>query len=70
MYDGIAEFGTDGYDRFLKGAPPPPRVPLRVTPRYCTAHPDYLWMNRLQCVGIVDVDMQQMRVSYDIYALR
>ena len=69
MYNGVAEFGTDGYDKFLKGAPPA-FVPLRITPRYCTAHQDYLWVNRLQCVGIGEVDMQRLRVSYDVYALR
>jgi hypothetical protein len=25
---------------------------LRVVPRYQTSHPDYLWLNRLQCLGI------------------
>jgi hypothetical protein len=68
-YSGVAELGADGYDRFLNGNPPA-LVPLRITPRYYTAHADYLWINRLQCIGIGEVDMQQMRVSYDIYALR
>lgn len=68
-YSGVAELGTDGYDRFLKGDPPA-LVPLRITPRYHTGHAAYQWLNRLQCVGIGEVDMRQMRVSYDIYALR
>jgi hypothetical protein len=68
-YSGVAELGADGYDRFLNGNPPAV-VPLRITPRYYTAHADYLWINRVQCIGIGQVDMQQMRVSYDIYALR
>ena len=68
-YGGVAELGTDGYARFLEGNPPP-RVQLRITPRYYTGHPDYLWLNRLQCVGVGEVDMQQMRVSYDIYCVR
>ena len=68
-YSGVAELGADGYNRFLNGDPPA-LVPLRITPRYYTAHADYLWMNRLQCIGIGQVDMQQMKVTYDIYALR
>jgi hypothetical protein len=68
-YGGIAELGNDGYQRFLEGNPPAV-VQLRIAPRYYTAHADYLWLNRLQCVGVGEVDMQQMRASYDIYALR
>ena len=68
-YSGVAEFGADGYDKFLNGNPPA-LVPLRIAPRYYTAHADYLWMNRLQCIGIGEVDMKEMRVSYDIYAVR
>jgi Protein of unknown function (DUF3237) len=68
-YGGIADLGPDGYERFLAGNPPA-KVQLRITPRYYTGHPAYLWANRLQCLGIGEVDMQQLRVSYDIYALR
>ena len=68
-YGGIADLGPDGYERFLAGNPPA-KVPLRIAPRYYTAHADYLWLNRLQCIGIGEVDMQQMRVTYDIYALK
>ena len=67
-YGGVADFGRDGYGRFLAGNPPA-RVPLRIAPRYYTGHSAYLWLNRLQCLGTGDVDMEQMRVSYDIYAL-
>jgi hypothetical protein len=68
-YGGIADAGQDGYERFLTGRPPE-RVSLRIAPRYYTGHSDYLWLNRLQCVGVGEVDLQQNRVSYDIYALR
>ena len=68
-YGGVADLGPDGYERFLAGNPPA-KVPLRIAPRYYTGHADYLWLNRLQCIGIGEVDMQQMRVTYDIYALR
>jgi hypothetical protein len=68
-YGGVADFGPDGYEQFLAGQPPA-RIPLRIAPRYYTGHAQYLWLNRLQCLGIGEVDMQQMKVSYDIYALR
>ena len=68
-YGGVVDLGSNGYERFLKGDLPA-RAALRIVPRYHTAHPDYLWLNRLQCVGVGDVDMAQMRVTYDIYALR
>jgi len=48
----------------------PPRPDLRIVPRYYTGHPEYLWLNRLQCVGVGVFDVAQSRVSYDIYAMR
>ena len=68
-YSGVADGGPDGYDMIMSNKPPAV-IQLRITPRYFTAHPDYLWLNRLQCIGVGAVDMTQMRVSYDIYALR
>jgi hypothetical protein len=68
-YSGVADLGPDGYHKFLEGNPPE-LVQLRITPRYHTGHSDYLWLNRLQCVGVGAVDMKQMKVSYDIYAMQ
>lgn len=67
-YTGIIEAGEDGYQRFLDGDLPN-RLPLRGTPRFLTAHPDYLWLNRLQCVNVGEADLENFVVSYDIYAL-
>jgi hypothetical protein len=68
-YGGVVDLGPDGYSRFLQGILPP-RAELRITPRYQTSHPDYLWLNRLQCVGVGGLDVEQSKVSYDIYAMR
>ena len=68
-YTGVVDIGTDGYQRFLSGNLPP-RLALRVVPRCQTAHPGYLWLNRVQCVGIGEVDMERSHVSYDVYAVR
>jgi hypothetical protein len=47
-YSGVADMGEDGYERFLSGEAPPAK--LRGAPRMATAHPDFVWLNRLQCV--------------------
>jgi hypothetical protein len=68
-YGGVVDLGPNGYNLFLQGILPP-RAELRIAPRYHTCNPDYLWLNRLQCVGIGALDTGQSKVSYDIYALR
>jgi hypothetical protein len=68
-YTGILEMGEDGYQRFLAGDMP--RAPtIRGAPRFLTAHPDYQWLNRLQCVNVGGADLEEYSVSYDIYALK
>ena len=68
-YTGVGDLGEDGYERFLRGELSG-SVPLRVVPRFLTAHPDYRWLNRLQCLGIGEVDLERSEVSYDVYAVR
>lgn len=67
-YSGVADFGEDGYQRFLRGELPAV-LAIRVAPRFSTAHPDYLWVNRLQCIGIGEFHSATNSVDYDIYAL-
>lgn len=68
-YSGVADLGKDGYQKFLK-QDLPPSLHLQIAPRYYTANPEYQWLNRVQCVGIGQVDMERLEVSYDIYAIR
>jgi hypothetical protein len=68
-YGGIADFGADGYEKFLRSQLPK-KVALRTTPRLRTAHPAYQWLHRLHCVGIGEADLEQFVVSYDVYAVR
>jgi hypothetical protein len=68
-YTGVTDLGEDGHQRFLDGKLPP-RLALRVVPRCQTAHPAYQWLNRVQCVGIGEVDLERSHVSYDVYAVR
>ncbi|MBX3276728.1 MAG: DUF3237 domain-containing protein [Acidobacteria bacterium] len=67
-YIGIMDLGPDGAANFAKGQVAN-IVPLKTTPRYHTAHPQYAWLNRLQCLGVGQVDHTAMTVSYDVYAV-
>ena len=68
-YSGVADLGENGYALFTSGAVPP-RVPLRVAMRWQTAHPAYDWLNRLQCIGIGEANMERSEALYDVYAVR
>lgn len=68
-YPGIIDFGEDGYDKFLRGELPPV-LQIRTSPRFFTSHPNYLWLNRLLCLGVGQADLPASTVSYDVYAVR
>jgi hypothetical protein len=68
-YTGMGDLGEDGYQKFLQGELPR-TVPLRVVPRFHTAHPAYQWLNRLQCLNIGEADLERFEVRYDVYAVR
>ena len=68
-YYGIFDLGPGGYERALrKEYDPVP--PLVVVPQFVTAHPNWLWLNRLQCLGVGRVTMADLRVRFDLYAIR
>src|SRR3990172_4800520 len=69
-YSGVVDLGEDGYQRWLRKERLPSSLPLRTTLRFSTAHPDYLWLNPLRCVGIGETLIRQSKVVYDVYALR
>lgn len=66
---GVFNLGVDGYANVLRGvytgAPP-----FFATPAYVTAHPQWQWINSLQCFGFGRVVMSALRVECDIYAPR
>jgi len=68
-YMGVMDLGPDGYQRMLTGNPPA-RAAIQVAPRFLTSHPDYLWLNRLQCLNVGMADFATSSVSYDTYAVR
>ena len=69
IYGGVLDLGPNGYEEFSQGILPP-RIDLKIAPRFFTAHPDYLWLNRLQGIGNGVFERDQLRVIYDIYAVR
>jgi hypothetical protein len=68
-YQGHYELGANGYQDFLDRRWPK-QAPTRTTPRFQTAHPNYLWLNRLPCIGIGEVRMRDLAYAYDLYAVR
>jgi hypothetical protein len=65
----FADAGEEGYTKFIEGNLPA-RVPFRGAPRFLTSHPDYLWLNRIQCVNVGEVDLNSWVVGYDLYTFR
>ncbi len=68
-YYGIFDLGPDGYERALRNdynALPP----LVLAPQFITSHPNWLWLNRLQCLAVGRVTMAELRVRFDLYAVR
>lgn len=68
-YQGMADFGEYGYDKFL-GGEFPPAVHLRISPHFFTSHPAYLWLNRLHCFGVGEYNPAARSATYDVYAVR
>lgn len=68
-YQGVVDLGEDGHDRFLRGDMPPV-AQLRISPRFLTSHPEYLWLNRLYCIGVGEYRAAASEASYDVYAVR
>ena len=68
-YQGVVDFGDEGHDKFLRGEMPPV-VRLRTAPRFVTSHREYVWFNRLFCVGIGEYRAASNEATYDVYAVR
>ena len=69
-YNGISDLGETGYDQFTQVGRPAQGMPIRTSPRFHTSHPDYLWLNRLHCLGIGQSFPDRGEVAYDVYAVR
>ena len=70
FYQGYYDLGPDGYQNFL-ARKWPMRAPTRTTPRISTGHPNYAWLNRVQCLGVGEVTIAEtVTYAYDLYAVR
>ena len=68
-YPGVIDLGEDGYDKFLRGELPA-SAQIRTSPRLATSHPQYLWLNRLHCIGVGEYVAATNHATYDVYAVR
>jgi hypothetical protein len=68
-YYGIFDLGPGGYERALRNEYDPV-PPLVLAPQFVTSHPNWLWLNRLQCVAVGGVTMADLLVRFDLYAIR
>src|SRR5262249_3798505 len=68
-YYGIFDLGPDAYERALRGEfdPVPPLV---LAPQFITSHPNWLWLNRLQCLAVGRATMADLIVRLAVYAIR
>ena len=64
-YQGMADAGSNGYQKFL-GGKLPDKVPIRGAPRFHTSHPKYLWLNRIQCLNVGEADLVNWIVVYNL----
>jgi hypothetical protein len=69
-FQGMIDLGNDGYQELLRGELAPDGTPFRSSPRYQTAHDDYLWLNRLHCLGIGQVIPSRGEARCEVYAVR
>ncbi|OOQ91320.1 hypothetical protein PEBR_00249 [Penicillium brasilianum] len=68
-YKGKGDFGGPaGYEEVLEGRMPG-KVKIRCGPHMETSHPDYLWVNALQCVEVGEVDVVGRYGTFDCYAV-
>jgi hypothetical protein len=68
-YYGIFDLGPGGYERALRNQYDPV-PPLVLAPQFVTSHPNWLWLNRLQCLAVGRVTMAHLLVRFDLYAIR
>ena len=68
-YYGIFDLGPGGYERALRHEYDPV-PPLVLAPQFLTSHPNWLWLNRLQCLAVGRVTMADLLVRFDLYAVR
>jgi len=69
-YNGTSDLGKSGYEQIVTGALPVQGRPIRMSPRFQTSHPNYIWLNRIHCFGVGHSFPEKSEVAYDVYAIR
>lgn len=67
-YQGVVDLGSDGYQRASRNDFDP-LLALVVTPRFNTDDPKLQWLNRVQCLGVGQVDTTISQIMLQIYAI-
>ncbi len=66
---GSIDLGESGYDDFLLGTGPRSGAIIRTSPKFYTSAEQYVWLNRLHCIGIGQAFLERREVCYDVHAL-
>jgi hypothetical protein len=69
IYSGVMEWGEDGYQRFLRKNFPKP-LKAWTAQRFLTADSTYSWLNRVQCLSVGEVFLDDLNYIYDVYTLK
>jgi len=70
-YRGVIDLAQEQVDRLRSGRAVGD-MKIHTAPRFETAHPDYVWLNRIQAIGCGSNEVvgEQIKVTYSWYALR
>jgi hypothetical protein len=70
-YRGVIDLTQEQIDQLLSGEAVED-MKIHTAPRFETAHPDYVWLNRIQAVGCGKGELvgEELKVMYSWYALR
>jgi hypothetical protein len=67
-YDGRSDWGPNGYQEAVSGKIPE-GLRIRCAPHILSSHPNYLWVNRLQCIEVGEVYPSKGYATFDVYSL-
>lgn len=65
---GLCDFGDAGFAALARGELPA-SAPVRVTPRYLTSNPRFLWLNRVQGFGVGVARLADVTLQIDVYTV-
>ena len=68
IYQGVIDIGEEGV-RMLSRGESPTAAQLRFALRFVADHPEYRWLERLNCFGIGEYRATDNAVRYDVYAV-